>query len=262
MLRPHRPARVLLATLAIVLGTVACETTTRVDDPLGTLRAPEKGPRHQLAAMSILDADPESEAYVQALHRTVWLPGYTVQVREAAVRRLQEVDPEGLQRTLRQQLPRMTAWAGLTRLCEIIAEEGWVELTPALVSSWARPTAYVRTEQERPEYKALVVLHGDGNVSDVVFDLLLESRRPSEQGLRTRCWMLLHRLGRRDDLVALLQAADIPDDDLMLLDLKAGADAFGIVPYNREEILWMRKLRQPERAAFWAEAETAVAALP
>ena len=54
----------------------------------------------------------------------------------------------------------MTAWEGLTRLCEIIAEEGWDDLSPALVSSWARVVPHL-PDEERPEYLALVELHGE-----------------------------------------------------------------------------------------------------
>jgi len=34
------------------------------------------------------------------------------------------------------------------------------------------------------------------------------------------------------------------------------------VPHNREEILWLRKLRQPEHDGFWSQAREATAALP
>ncbi len=222
----------------------------------------QNGPKVHMAAMEELDVAPMEESYIKALQRAVWRPGYTVDVREAAVMRLAERDLEGLKRTLRQQLPRMAAWAGLTRLCEIIAEQGWEDLTPALVSSWARPTAFVQEETERPEYLALARLHAAENVTDVVFETMLESNRVSQQGLRTRCWNLLHRLGQRERLVALLAGSDIPEDDAFLIDLKASAENLGLVPYNREEILWVRKLRQPERRAFWDEAVEALEDLP
>ena len=73
----------------------------------------------------------------------------------------------------------------------------------------------------------------------------------------------MHRLGERDRLIALASAAEPGADDLLLMDLHASASTFGMVPYNREEIIWLQKLRQPERAEFWAEATAdAVAELP
>jgi hypothetical protein len=47
-----------------------------------------------------------------------------------------------------------------------------------------------------------------------------------------------------------------------LIDLKAGARELGIVPRNREEILWLRKLREPSRDDFWSQAVKAVQSLP
>ncbi len=253
-----------LAAALVLFGALVlagCQTTESLADPLGTLINDQHGPRKHIAAMEALDAAPSDEAYLKALHRTVWKPGYTVDVREAAVDRLIQSDLDGLKRTLRQQLPRMTAWQGLTRLCEIIAEQGWADLSPALVSSWARPSVYADKETDRPEYLALAVLHGAEAVPDVIFDLLCESRKVSQQGLRTRCWDLLHRLGHRDRLVDLLAGSEVPEDDLFLLDLRAGAEELGLVPYNREEILWLRKLRQPEREEFWTEVVAALAGL-
>ncbi|MDY7109299.1 MAG: hypothetical protein SYC29_11755 [Planctomycetota bacterium] len=263
----HRASRscvrplVLTLLAAAALVAAGCASTPTLDDPLAALANVENGPRVHMAAMSALDARPSDDAYLKTLHRVVWKAGYTVDAREAAVQRLIEYDLEGLKRTLRQHLPRMTAWAGLTRLCEIIAEQGWEDLSPALVSSWARPTAYVQEETERPEYKALARLFGPENVPDVVFDLLITSSKVYQQGLRTRCWDLLHRLGRRERLVNMLADREIPDDDAFMLDLQAGAAELGLVPHNREEILWLRKLRQPERRPFWDEAVAALGQL-
>lgn len=259
------PTRGLLSLFVIwtaVTALAGCATTVTVDDPVTALGNVENGPRVHIAAMEALDAAPRDETYLKALHRVVWKPGYTVDARQAAVERLIEYDPEGLKRTLRQQLPRMTAWAGLTRLCEIIAEQGWEELAPALVSSWARPTVYVREETDRPEYQALARLYGAESVPDVVFQMLLTSDKVSQQGLRTRCWDLLHRLGRRERLVEMLTGTEVPAADAFMIDLKAGAEQLGLVPHNREEILWLRKLREPARRAFWDEAVEALEAVP
>jgi hypothetical protein len=248
----------LLASIA--LGAFGCAPTP-IENPLQTLRTVDSGPRAQIMAMEALDAAPEDEAYLEALHRAVWRPGYTVTTREAAVRRLAEHDLDGLKVTIRRYLPRMTAWEGLTRICEIIADEGWDDLTPALVSSWARPRP-VTPDDERPEYLALARLHGADRVPDVIFELMLKSNRVSDQGLRTRSWGLLTRLGHRERLIELLATGDVPPRDAFLIDLRAGAVELGIVPANREEILWMRQLRKPEHRAFWNEARAALEQMP
>lgn len=258
---PLNAARRFGATLlALLLGAGGCATPVRVDDPMTALRTVDTGPRVQVAAMVELDQTPDDPAYREALARAVWLPGYTVTTREAAVERLREYDLDLLKLTLRRQLPRMTAFQGLTMLCEVIAEADWTDLSPALVSSWARPVLDI-DDAERPEYLALVAMHGRDNVPDVVFAMMIESNKPSQQGLRTRCWTLLTRLGYRERLIELLEVDEPAPGDAFLTDLRAGATDFGIVPRNREEILWLRKLRQADRRAFWDEATTALAQL-
>ncbi|UCD73765.1 MAG: hypothetical protein JSV91_08185 [Phycisphaerales bacterium] len=228
---------------------------------MAKLQTTPNSPRLQIAAMEAMDVAPPSETYLEVLHRIVWYPGYNVEVREAAVNRLADYDLPGLKTTLRRRLPNMAALEGRKRLCEIIAERGWIDLTPALVSGWAVSIVGQDDDLQRPEAKALAALHGEANLSDVVFDLMVQSNRVAEQGLRTRCWNLLHHLGQRDRLVSLLRDHEPPADDAMLVDLHAGAVELGLVPYNREEILWLRKLRQPENAEFWAEAVAAASAL-
>ncbi len=203
---------------------------------------------------------PDDSAYEDALLEIIWRPGYTIDIREAAFARLEQRDPEELKRTIRQRLPQMNAWQWNERLCEIIADRGWIELSPALVSSWARPLPGVE-DSDRPEYKALVQLQGEDRVIDVILAEMIESNAAWQQGFRTRCWNLLYRLGQRERLVALLSSADIPPDDGMLLDLQAAALEMGIVPHNREEILWIREIRRPERAEFWSQAVVAVSTL-
>jgi hypothetical protein len=225
------------------------------------LRTTPNSPTRQIAAMRTLDVEPENDEYIEVLHRIVWAPGYTVEVREAAIDRLAERDLDGLKTTIRRKLPNMNALQARRRICEIIAERGWVELTPALVSAWAVPILGYESERDRPEYKALAKLHGEEQIPDVIFDLFVESKRVSQQGLRTRCWELMHRLGYRERLVELLVENDPPPDDALLIDLHAAAVELGVIPHNREEILWLRKLRQPEHEAFWDEAASAVAAL-
>jgi len=217
--------------------------------------------------MAMADEQPltggvEDEAYTKVLLGVLWRPGYTVPTRVAAFERLERRDLPKLKRTLRQKLPLMSATAGADRLCELIAERDWTDLTPAIVSRWSRPSALAPDDRDRAEYKALCSMYGADQVTDVVFDLLITSRRVSDQGLRTRCWELLLRLNERERLLALLREAEIPGDDLFLLDLRRGAVDLDIIPANRQEILWMRELCRPERAGFWDEAVAAVAAMP
>ncbi|TVQ57066.1 MAG: hypothetical protein EA377_01320 [Phycisphaerales bacterium] len=253
------PMALLFITLAMF--SVGCATTVPIEEAMGELRDPNNSPGRQVAAMNALDTTPEDEAYREQLHRLMYVPGYTVAVREEAFKRLEAIDPEGLKRTIRQRYPRLNMPGWSQRLSELIADRGWVELTPALISRWGRENPLIRDESDRIEYQTLVKLHGQEAIADLLFDTFLTARSVAEQGLRVRCWDLLHRLGHRDRLIELITEAELPEDDAMLIDLRAGAVELGIVPHNREEILWLRKLREPARADFWSEARSAMAQL-
>lgn len=250
--------RLALAFLILVAG---CASPTQTD-PVAALASPSlTGGQHRRALQALDQTPPDDPATLDALSRVVSQDGYTIEVREAALERLAQRDLERLKAAIRRTLPRTAAWGWITRLSQIIAERGWTDLSPALVSSWARPVMFNNDDLERPEYLALASMHGAENVTDVVFAMLIESKGVGEQGLRSRCWDLLHRLGQRERLVELLASREIAADDPMLLDLQAGAAELGLVPRNREEILWMRKLREPQRAEFWSQAVAAVQGL-
>lgn len=247
--------------LTLLTLWAGCAAPRTVADPLATLDITETSPRNHIAAMEMLDAQPDNEDYQKALHDMIWRAGFITSTREEAFTRLVRSDLDGLKRTIRQQLPRLRARAWAERLCDLIVENGWRDLSPALISAWANRIGFV-DDLDRVEYHALVQLHGERNVVDVVFDLFVRSNKVHQQGLRTRCWELLHRLGYRDRLIDLLADTTVGLDDPMLIDLRAGAAELGLVPRNREEILWMRKLRQPQRVEFWSQAVQAVATLP
>jgi len=246
--------------LSSALSGCAAKLTS---DPITTLNTPASTPPQLRLAMDELEATaPDDPATVEALQRVITRPGYTVSIREDAFARLERRDVDELKKHIRRTLPQLGARGWVERLCEIIAERGWVDLAPALVSSWAWPGLGPMDDLERAEYKALARMHGPDQVTEVVYRMFMESRKVSEQGLRARCWDLLHRLGQRDRLLALITETDPPADDAMLIDLHAAATELGLTPNNREEILWLRKLREPERAEFWSSAVQAVEGLP
>jgi hypothetical protein len=249
----------------ILTGLAAgCTSPIAVDDPQAArevLASPGGSGRKHLGAMQTLDAQPDKEEYFKQLLAIMYRPGYTIEVREAALTRLAAYDLDALKRTIRQRLPRMGARGWHDRLCILIAERGWVDLTPALVSSWAQRVGFV-DDLDRMEYTALVRLYGPDHVIDAVFEILVESSKPYQLGLRSRCWELLHRLGERERLEALLAQPPPDTTDLMMVDLHRASVELGVVPRTREEILWIRMLMQGEHAEFWSQAVAAVHDLP
>lgn len=256
-MKPPVPARLSWFFASLCVLVTGCASAPE-SDPIVTLNTMSITGRAHHRAIAALEAWPDPETAEQALERVVIRDGYLVDVREAALAELARRDVARAMTALRRSLPQSSAWGWITRASQIIAERDWRDLTPALVSSWARPVLYVKDDLERPEYRALAAMHGGENVTDVVYHMFVESRGVAQQGLRSRCWELLHRLGQRERLVKLLAESDAPADDGMLLDLQAGARELGLVPHNREEILWLRRLREPQNAEFWSRAVAAV----
>ena len=258
---------IILQTIIVftMVGTfVGCANNKPIDNPATRLANPNESPRIYKRALITLESQPElTEDETKALRGMLHRPGYPPPSREAALNFLASRDEQLVKETVGFRLPQLQALQWRRRLCEIIAERNWTDLSPALVRAWTIPAAgWVDSEFDRPEYLALEKLHGKGNVIDAVFDILLTHNSVAEQGLRTSAWTLLNRLGERERLAGLLQNAAIADDDLMMQDLRAASDQLGIVPANREEILWIRELRQPKHDTFWQEAKVVAHNLP
>jgi hypothetical protein len=212
--------------------------------------------------MQVLDADPANEEYRRALRRIVIQPGWSVGLRREAWDRLVTNDPEGLKEALSLSLPKMEAFEWRREVCQRMADAGWVDMTPTLVRALAVPLPlWIPKLEDRPEYLALMRLHGD-RISDVLYDLFLAADPIKESNLRARCWELLIITGQRERLVTLLADDSKATSDTLVIDMRASARDLSIIPSNREEILWIRSLRTPQHRSFWNEAAAAVAKMP
>lgn len=264
--RPRRRSSAVFAFVAAGLGpaVLAGCAATPITDPVAELLDPGASPSRQVEAVGLIGADAApGPAELEALAGAVSRPVESPEVRLAAVRRLAEFDRDAARRVLRRTIPNMNAWRGLDALCGFIAERGMVELAPALVSSWSRRIpGFDGTEFERPEAIALAALHGEDAVMDSIYDVLLGGDSISNAALRARTWELLHRLGERSRLAELVERHSASENDLMMQDLAAGIRDLGILPRNREEILWLRTLRDPAFSGTWSEAREAIAAVP
>ena len=249
--------------LFIMLFILTSCGSKQLSNPIKVLQETGRSPKVQLKAMDQLQSEIglSSDSFQEVLMPLLWKPGYTNQVRMAALERLWSVDQQGVIRTLRQQLPRLNNWTWLVEVCDWIAKNNITQLREGLISSWASPTMMVQSEKERPEYLALVEMVGNEEVVNLVFNTLVHSSQSWKQSYRSRCLELLHRVGERDRIVALLENAEIAEDDAYLQDLRKSFVELGIAPYTREEVIWIRKLASPEYATFWNEAREALSNL-
>ena len=258
-----RSRRFLVVTMSFAVLAGCGQTIT---DPAATLRDVSASAKSHRAALQMLvqrTATP-SKADLDALQGLIYRPGYSDELRLEGLEYLVRVDRDAAAVTLRRRLPRVTDHEWLRALCTFVAEHDMTDLDEALVSSWGRPWTGNLPDEQRPEYQALLAMHGAGATETIVWRTFLNATRPSESGLRYRCWELLHRLGAREQLIELVQA---PTDEAspphpMLEDLHAAAESFGTIPWNREEALWIHKLAEPGRRAFWESAEAACKEVP
>jgi hypothetical protein len=254
----------LLPALILLVG---CTPTVR--DPAATLADGGASLMHHRAAMDQLQAIPRSDkAAIDALQGLVYRSGFELDIRRRGLDELLELDRAQVIQTLRRRLPRITDKPWLRLLCTWIAEQTWspqerAVLETALCSSWGRPWTGGLPETQRPEYMALCAMTDEADLTSLVWAQLLAHNKATEEPFRHRCWDLLHRLGVRSQLVEWVQGVDpATETNPMLVDLHEAAVAFGTVPWNREEILWLRKLRSPQRRAFWTKAAAACASMP
>ncbi|MAT81671.1 MAG: hypothetical protein CMJ29_08500 [Phycisphaerae bacterium] len=263
----HSP---ILPSLILCLTGMLIGCGKPVTDPVSTLADPGTHSSRHRQSLDMIRTSPDrtSPDGTDALQGLIYRPGYADDVRLDGIEILLESNRERLIRTTRQRLSRTEDPQWLEAYCDWISKQDWSEpdekksINEALVSSWGVWWPVWTKEETRPEYQALVEINGEDEVIPLVFEIFTESNKASQQGLRNRCWELLHRLGKRGELIELVRATTDESGNAMMVDLKAAADDFGTVPYNREEILWLRKLRQPERQAFWDEAREAVRDVP
>ena len=231
-------------------------------DPMQSLSNPGSLPVVQVAAMEKLDQEPSPE-YISALKRIMWQPGFAESTRLEAFVRLVKLDEPGLKEILRLQLPKLMALAWRQKLCELIVEHHWVDMTPTLVRAWSVPmAAWIEQDKDRPERIAIEQLNGKDQLTDLLVKMLVESNPITEANLRLRCWEMLQKIGQRERLVKLLADASVKPDDRLLSNLRSCAGELGIVPTTKEEILWLQALLETKNIAFWAQAKAATMQLP
>lgn len=241
---------------------VSCQQTST--DPAANLADGSRSYRIHRMALDELMASPTPMApsAMDALQGLVYRPGYEPDLRLEGLEYLLELDRDATLTVLRRRLPRVRDHDWLRMLCQFVADHQLVELDEALVSSWGRPWSGGLREEERPEAIALSTMHGSDAPRKIVWEVFLAASKPSQSGMRYRCWDLLHRLGDREALIDIISSSEMSEaHHPLFVDLNAAAIAFGTVPWNREEILWMQKLSMPSRQAFWNAAAQATAKL-
>lgn len=201
-------------------------------------------------------------AWRESVKKIAWGAANYEKLRLAAIDALMADDEADTRSMLRLMLPREPQWPVIDRICTLAAEQGWTEFTPALVRSWSRPVVQP-ADPDRPERAALLALHPGREVEATVFEVFAN---PSDDKLfgdkaREEAWALLCRLDPTGAKAAGYLAAMGDSNDPLLADLRAGARDLRAAPTTPEQLQWLRDLRKPEHASWWAEAASAVGRL-
>ncbi|GAB4387094.1 MAG: hypothetical protein Kow0022_18190 [Phycisphaerales bacterium] len=270
----------------LTLVTLACCSSPRYT-PTGNalldlrnpdLRAELRVNSADKAWAQVLSRQLDREATRAAFKDLAWSPATPVDVRVACIAHLlDDPDPAGqadARAMARLMLPTERSRTVVSAIAARAAQNGWTEMTSALVRSFARPVENVPDDQ-RAERIALEQLHPDRPLADTLFDVFLNpgfDDAPAELRLnqRTRAdvWDLLGRLdpggGLRRGLIERAQADDVPASTRSsVLALQRALDALHVVPRTGDELRWIESLcdGSQENEQWLAEARAAVASL-
>ena len=231
-------------------------------DPYATLNNQRASPGAQMDALARLDSPNPTPRYLDELARLTLSPNYLESVRKSAFNRLANYDLTKLDETLSTSLSRLQpaefrSWV-ITRLGELDRKA----LTKAIIRSWAMPKPYWERDLPRPEPITLAAMYGgDDKVTLVLLDTLLKSSPVIERNLRARCWELMVDLGETELLVKLVNDDQLVGDDQLLLDMRSSINELGVLPRNKEEILWIRELKDETYTAYWQQMAESLARL-
>ncbi len=253
----------LATSLLLVAALAACKATpASIDDPVAVLNATGRPMDQYDAALTVVEMRGLDPASTAALRRLVVAEGIAYAVRERAFDILAKYDSVALAEAITNGLPRMGDLEWRRRLCEKIAAIKLAGTEVALVRGWANMIPAWSDDAKRPERLALAAIVGDANLTNFLMETLRDASPVTEANLRIRCVELLVRVGDEEVLLAALRDGEQTKNDALLTDLATITRELGMLPRNREEILWARKLCEPSRAEFLAQAAKALALVP
>lgn len=246
----------LLSALALLSACAAKE----FDDPIAVMtdRSTALNWRWD-AARQAERRQPRSPARIAALNELLWAKGHPDELRVYAIDQLVEVDEADLREKLKRRIVLIPEGRPIEHLFDVALERKWDNFTAPVVMRWAVPVKGVALE-DRGEKAMIEKLNPGRDIVEVVFEVFSLPDEDITHVQRVAAWSLLNELTDRTTLIRYLNAS--PDVTALVVDLKACAADLHTLPRNREEVLWLSHLRDPSRAAWWARAKQAVAALP
>lgn len=257
--------------LAVALGAAPGP-----DDPLKDAKNPQLATSDRVrAAERVWASDKPRETRREDLKSILWIQRNGASVRQKCLELLYadagDADHADTRQMMRLMLATEADFAVLDSMCRIIEKERWPDLAGPVIRSWSRFVAS-RTDDERPERRALAALAGDKPLDEFVYDFFTapvkgegrEKDRAEKE--RAASWELLGRLDKDGSRRrAMINAGRVgASSDPLIAALQAAAIELRAVPLTASQLNWARQLRQetPKAKAWWSQATAAIAALP
>jgi hypothetical protein len=201
---------------------------------------------------------PTDPRRIAALNNILWHKGYTHQEQVFAALELIKYDEANFRVNIRRWANLIGSYDILEPIYKEAVARQWTDFTPTMVRYYARPV-HGMAEADRPESKYLEQLNPGKTAEQVIFEVFADAKDTASPEERTAAWTLLNRIGNPDRVRALLAAA--PQTTPLVIDLHACLTDLKTYPRDKEGVIWLMYLRDPQRKAWWDNARAAVAKL-
>lgn len=269
--------------LVLLLASCASPRYTPSGNALLDLRNPDLRPEQRVRAADdawalMLAQQQDRDTTRTAFKDLAWSSAAPIDVRAACVAHLLD-DPNSqgqadARAMANLMLPTERSRTVVSAIAARAGQNGWKEMTSALVRSYARPVEGVADDQ-RAERIALMQLHPNRPLAETLFEVFLDpgyDDTPAELRLnqRTRAdvWDLLGRVDEsgalRRGLIQRAQAGDVPESTrASVRALQRALETLSVVPRTGDELRWIESLNNgsADNESWWAEASSAVSGL-
>lgn len=264
--------------LLLPLAAVSCSTPDTVDSAglLDDLTDPEIALSTRLRLSETVTGFVDTgeinrDEAVEKMKAIAWMRHSPQLLRIEAIDQL--LEPEGLLTDVQGiafvngLMPTETDPVVRHRVSELSVIRGWEEVTNALIRSLAKADNSI-PDPARPEYMALLELHPDLSIEEIVFDTFKDQGDGGVTRLRRDSWNLLSRLDAsgevRVDLLAGLLDTPPSEGDQTLSALRKGLLEFRTIPLTGEELEWLTDLYTETQSGsqdWWAQTASVIANL-
>ena len=238
----------LITFIAACVGLLGGCVAGELGDPIAVMTDHQAGyNKRRTAAIQAESQFLQDPKRIAALEKILWMSRYPAWQRCYAVDQLVVHDEQAFRRSLLHRFNLLRDVKTINHIFNLAIDRKWRELTPIAVQNYAQYVHGV-ADKDRTERRVIAQLNPGRTVEDVIFDIFCIQDSVTSTKDRIAAWELLFRLVAHESLIGRLMNA--PDTDPLVTDLKAAA-SLHLLPSNREELLWLLYIRDPQRQSFW-----------